>query len=94
MSEGWAQPRVGSGVGQHGVGAIHQCGGVRAPDRWHASMVDGTRCCLAGLGDGPIGASPRVMNSTCVYIYRERERGRETENIYNDPMLIPCATCA
>jgi hypothetical protein len=24
---------------------------------------------LGGLGDGPIGPSPRVMNSMCVYIY-------------------------
>jgi hypothetical protein len=38
--------------------------GARARGRWH------THGWLASLGDGPIGPSPRVMNSA-LYIYTE-----------------------
>jgi hypothetical protein len=52
-SEGWERPLVGTGVGQRGVDAIRQRG--VGPVGW-----------LAGLGNEPIGLSPRVMNS--IYI--------------------------
>jgi hypothetical protein len=36
--------------------------------RWHGS-VDSIAGWLTGPGDGPMGQSPRVMNSVCVCVY-------------------------